>query len=834
MRKKRAYINHLLRLEAFIGRHLFTCIAVIQVSLVNSFAQSDQYLALTLSCVLFAIISLYMSMSCRTSKHQVLDNLSTADRIRHSRQFYLLVGLFLLMALSTFNHLYRPYQWSQECMQNQQHEQERLVVLSSEETAWGSTSVVARVGKRQKIQVRLPGATTYQYGDQISLSLDYSSWQPADNPGAFDEQSYYRSQGILLQAKPARDSIVEVHTQVYWYDRPQRLANRLNNAISDYYLERFGDKSGALAAAMFLGQTKDLSKNIKEDFKLAGLSHLLVVSGSNVSLVFTFLMPLLERSGARWRYRQFLLLPALLFFGFLIAWDASVTRAIAMNFILIIARLMKRPIHPGTALAVGVNLIAVLNPRSALQIGFLMSAVVSFALIELVEKLCDRSIERFTNRFKLRRRWLLSSYTNQTRIKNLIIAVITPMVSQFAVMPFAMKMSSSYTAIAVPINWVAVPLAACLTVLLTLVSPLTFIGRIVPTAILKLIVRPIQTLLLMMLKLAEIPRVYQLKAWRLSSNVAYFYLILIVLLVAFIYAWEREVFITVLLLAILGCSCTAAIRYWRSPEMSIYFLSVGQGDAALIKMKNGQTILIDTGTESKGNEVIPPALEALGIKAIDLAVITHLDQDHCGALASLMEKGLIRQVGSPFATIRIGKDFDEERAYQAQLEDCAAKWGIKWIHLSAGDSIRPSERTQLSCIYPSAEHLKGGNASSLVFYLESDRLEILFTADLELAGENELINARVLSDVDVIKVAHHGSKTSSSPAFLKAIQAEIAFISVGKNLYGHPHPAVLQSLEETSRLIFRSDHQGALVVESRRDRWTVFRYNDPKRRWEGD
>lgn len=845
MLKRQHLIQAKIQLLNFFDAYLFWILPCLNIILIRWTVKYELYLALPLISLLLTGFSIFMAFNNKQRLDQVRDTSGQKDIRRRRLQWIFTSLMLILSSWHQYKQIYSAQVWLEKILNSDQESQVIDVTVDSvSENAWNALDLIVKTEDGYGIRCRIEEKkiqnysdykkiSSLAYGDRLILPLEFSAIEKAQNPGAFNANQYYQSQGIFVDARIAEGGEIEFLEYRSPFSSFQRQADRLNERISSYFLDEFGENLGAIAAAMFLGNEEHISKSIKDDFKASSLSHLLVVSGSNVSLVFTFMMPVLERSGMKWTYRQALLLPALIAFAYLIRWDASVTRAVAMNLVLILSRLMKRPIRASTALALAVNFIIVFQVRAAVQTGFLMSAAVSFVLMEGVNPIVERLLDLSRLNHSWRRKYLLMEQSKQKKIKQVLMAVITPVLSQLAVMPFAIEMGSMYSWIGIPINWLAGPLAAALSIMLTIISPLAFISPELSSLLIYFIRMPVKTLLLSIERLAALPRLCSLSLRSFTDTYLYFYLFLIIFLLAIIKRWKWKRFIYVNLFA-LCLTCTMLVtNYICRAELSIYFLSVGQGDAALLQFKNGQTILIDTGTDKEGMAVIPAALQALNIRMIDLVIVSHFDQDHVGALASLIEEDLLRSVISPPATTRLGRAFEEERAYQKSLESLAEEKGISWQYLQAGDRLQFSEKQFIDCIYPASNDPKGGNDSSLVLHLQSGLLDLLFTGDLEAKGEQYLLQTNALMDVDVLKLAHHGSKTSSSPAFLDAIDGELALISVGKNTYGHPFPAVLQSLEERDYHIFRTDLDGAFVIESRKDGWQAYRYRERNLFWKG-
>ncbi len=234
----------------------------------------------------------------------------------------------------------------------------------------------------------------------------------------------------------------------------------------------------------------------------------------------------------------------------------------------------------------------------------------------------------------------------------------------------------------------------------------------------------------------------------------------------------------------------------------VAFLDVGQGDAILIS-RGSEQVLIDTGNNSRALLSELGAFLSPWDRTIEAVLLTHPDQDHVGALPELLAKYDVRLLLSADMpeTTEIG------RTIRRNIEDRH----IRVIHPSAGLSVAFSPETRMETLFPDASFVpdpKNTNASSVVERLRAGTDSFLFTGDLP--KEETVLPAE---DIRVLKVAHHGSKYSTSDAFLDRMTPEEAVISVGKNSYGHPAEEVLKRLEAHGIKVFRTDTSGAIVYE---------------------
>lgn len=260
-------------------------------------------------------------------------------------------------------------------------------------------------------------------------------------------------------------------------------------------------------------------------------------------------------------------------------------------------------------------------------------------------------------------------------------------------------------------------------------------------------------------------------------------------------AWKRSRVIVLAMLIPTGAAIVRSAINRSVENPRITFLDVGQGDAIAIR-SNSKTILVDGGADAR----IVPLLADRGIRRIDLVVLTHAHPDHCGGLVPVLEQFDVRELWvSPY---RFRGDCAAQllamRPAVRAVRDgkTATIGGVRVTVISADQNYRRAPE----------------NNASVILRVEAGGRRVLLTGDIE--GEAEI----VLSDrdlrADVLKVAHHGSRSSTRPRFLDAVQPRLAVISCGRrNLFGHPHPTVLEALAERRIRTWRTDQSGSIDVE---------------------
>lgn len=275
------------------------------------------------------------------------------------------------------------------------------------------------------------------------------------------------------------------------------------------------------------------------------------------------------------------------------------------------------------------------------------------------------------------------------------------------------------------------------------------------------------------------------------------------------------------LLVLLLIAATAGRLWFRtSASLLVIFLNVGQGDATVIRTPQGQTILIDGGPDrtilSKLGKYLPWTE-----KVIDLAVLSHPHADHLAGLNYILERYQVKHILMTEAVHTTPDYF--------HFLELIKKHNIPvTIALSGQEFLFDDGIVKLQTIWPdrslAKERLTDLNSSSIVNRLVYGTTAVLFTGDTPVANEMSILNSGQTVRADILKVAHQGSRTSSSDEFLRTVSPQVAVISVGRNSYGHPHTEVIDRLQHLVAQVLRTDQQGDIIFISDGDKFNR-RYN---------
>ena len=267
----------------------------------------------------------------------------------------------------------------------------------------------------------------------------------------------------------------------------------------------------------------------------------------------------------------------------------------------------------------------------------------------------------------------------------------------------------------------------------------------------------------------------------------------------------------------------SSLRTNTTGDLKAYFLDVGQGDSSVILFKD-KVILIDSGEVDQGDRVVS-YLEKLGVRKIDLLVATHPHSDHIGG----MEKVLAH---FPVDRVLDSGLLSTSTLYEHFL-DTVDKKGIPYSVAEQGQSIDPDPSLHILVLSPPKERIGDDlNTNSIVLRISYGTVNLLYTGDATKSAEDVMEKTGYPLDAQILKVGHHGSSGSSSAAFLDRMHPEVAVISVGKdNDYGHPHTETLERLKTAGPLVFRTDLNGTILVESDGSTYSVITEKDGGNIW---
>lgn len=256
----------------------------------------------------------------------------------------------------------------------------------------------------------------------------------------------------------------------------------------------------------------------------------------------------------------------------------------------------------------------------------------------------------------------------------------------------------------------------------------------------------------------------------------------------------------------------------RSAELRVVFLDVGQGDSCVIQTPSGRVVVVDAGNRSPdgkddmGRRVVAPYLRSQGVQRIDLLVLTHPDSDHIGGAVALLDRLPVGMLATN------GQD---GQPGQKEVAERAKSLSVPIHHARQGETIDLGGGVAALVLAPiGGDANEPTNTRSVVIRLTYRNASLLLTGDADAAEEGRILLSGALSATQLLKVGHHGSRTSTTDPFLRRAAPKIAVISAGKrNAYGHPAASTLERLKKQGTRVFRTDKEGAILCATNGENW---------------
>ena len=515
----------------------------------------------------------------------------------------------------------------------------------------------------------------------------------------------------------------------------------------------------------FLYADKSLiEKDVYTKYQKIGVSHLFAVSGMHVSLISIVLLKLLNRIKERKRY--IIVSIFLSIYLFLTNFTISMVRATFQFILFFINKSFKLNIDNSNLVILLFSILVIINPYNIYNIGFLFSFIISFTLIR-----CSKLIKG----------------------KFIIKSLKTSLISFFSSMPVLINNFFEVNFFGIILNIIYIPFVSYI------LFPLSLVTVLFPS---------LDNILYMFISYFEKITDFFSNIKFLSFSICKMNIFLIIMYyIIFIYILKRKKKLIYKIIIVI-ISLIFLINNGRIVNNEVSILDVGQGDSSLIRLKN-KNILIDTGGNINydiSKNILIPYFKSVGIKKIDYLVLTHGDYDHMGEAINLVENFKVEKV-----IFNCGEFNDLEKKLIKVLDKKNTKYYSCIKELNIDDN---------KLYFLNTKEYDNENDNSNVIYTELNGYKLMFMGDAGIEKEKDILGKYNLSNIDVLKVGHHGSKTSSSRTFIDEINPKYSIISVGKNnRYGHPNKEVLNTLEDSK--IYRTDQDGSIIFKIKNNKLKI-------------
>ncbi len=608
----------------------------------------------------------------------------------------------------------------------------------------------------------------YHLGDTILVTGTFSKPKNNTVPNLFNYRKYLERKGIYyLISIDTIEKVKENHNPLYL------VKTVIQNHISTY-------QSKGYLMTFILGDHQFLDQDIKTTYQEIGVSHLLAISGMHISLLSGIFLFFLKKMIKKENICYIITVFFLIFYMFLTGNSPSVSRAVILFSLLTCNQLLKWNLKTIQIWCLTFTILVFQNPNLLLEVGFQFSFIVSFYLILLQSK------------FKNKSYWHTLFF----------VSIISFSVS----FPITIFHFYQVNILSVIFNFIFVPFISCF---------------IFPFSLLTFFFPFLDSIFLFFLRIMENLALFcnhftWSKLIWVRPSILWIFLYYVILTLFFYKKKKRILIIFFLLLSY------QYFYLFLFPNQFLIMIDVGQGDSIFIH-SNNHNLLIDTGgkisypkeewqerkTSSLAENTLLPLLKSLGIRKLDYLLLSHGDYDHMGEAKYLVNNFKVEKV-----IFNDGEYNDLELELIELLKNNGIPYGQKLEKISLGN---------ISLYFLNTKIYDNENDNSNVIYTMINGKKLLLMGDAGIEKEKDILQKYNLYDIDILKVGHHGSKTSSSKEFINKIHPKYSLISVGaNNRYGHPNSEVLDRLNQSK--IFRTDFDGSIVLKFKNNQLNIKNY----------
>lgn len=681
------------------------------------------------------------------------------------------------------------------------------------------------LGKNKYIQCYMSNEDYIEpaIGQLVKVAGRKKSFEPGRNPGEFDSRLYYSTLKIAYRITKARIEGVGGNKDIFQeglYRIKYRLESVLDRCLSN--------EDAAVMKGVILGDKAFMDEDTKRLYKDAGIIHIMAVSGLHISILGMGLYKLLRKI-------RFPIVPAsvlpiafMYIYGQMCGMSASSVRAIVMFGIRLLAPVLGRTYDLLSALSLAEIMLLIEQPLYLYNSGFLFSfgAILGVTIVApgIKLKIFSDVLVRMgllpenensgTGSYKMK--FADEKVTERELVcEHVLNAFRSGIGIALATLPVYCMYYYTYPIHSLFLNLIVIPVVGILMIIgiitMSFGAVLVFLGA----GDIHLLGLPVRMILLFYRFLCSSTVITRRMTWYMGHSGGLRVLVYIVVIGLFVYASFQNKRYCKLLIG----AAIIILTFHIGPQLNISMIDVGQGDGIVISSGNSN-VLIDGGSTSKknvGKYQIIPFLKYKGIGSLDAIVLTHEDEDHLSGIMDIlddMEKGgiYVKKLILPEVNETCRGD------NYHRLENRAEELKIPVFYINTGERFRIG-KTEFLCINPELNmKVEGANAYSTVLFMKHGDFTALLTGDCEQEGQDNIKrvihnNPDIFYNIDLLKVAHHGSKYTTDTEFLEMIKPRIALISCGEdNRYGHPHSEVLERLTDIGTIIYRTDISGEIEV----------------------
>ena len=784
------------------------------------------YFNFSVALLYIFIAAIYFILKTFLSKNK-WNILSPRRYFRYIKIFFNRKSIYLIIIISIISNLIVNFQ--NEKYENVYKDGEELTLIAvvdsnKEEKEYKDTYQIKTENKDTNLilSVNKNKDIDLEYGDKILIKGEFAEPSESRNYGGFDYKEYLKSIGIhgTIKADSIEVLAKNSNNPIFTF------ANNINLKIKENINRLIPEKYSAIFTGLILGDTSKVEEEVNDNFKIANISHVLAISGMHITYIVIGIELLLKR-GIGKRKTRIITIIILVMYMFITGFMPSVVRSSIMGIIMLISKLIHRKNDIWTSISLSLLILLIYNPFLILNVGLQLSYLGTIGIVCF-----NKNVYNFLRKLKIRNKKIKYRINRKfilfmDKIKEILSVTLSAQIVILPILLFNFNILGIYFFISnilvsviigpiiivgfvcILISFISIEIAKILSIFMSVgiqilisiseISHLPFSKIYIPTPkVWQIVIYYICVIVINKIYISFNLKEPDFTSIRIRNLVA---------LLKFKFRQNKNKVLKVLIVFVLLVFILNTIPQ----KLKIHFVDVGQGDCTFITTPQNKTILIDGGGSMSeeydvGKSTLLPYILDRGYTKLDYVFISHFDQDHSLGCAKIIENLTV-------SNLVLTKQLEENDIYK-HIVSIAKQKKINLIYVKAGDVITVNG-VKIKILHPQEKLIAENsiNNNSIVFKLEYKSFSILFTGDIENIAEEVILSKNINLKADILKVAHHGSKTSSSQRFIEAVSPKIALIGVGKNnMFGHPNREVIERLQSYGTKIYRTDECGEISI----------------------
>lgn len=640
-----------------------------------------------------------------------------------------------------------------------------------------------------------------RFGDSLQLFAKLRAPNGERNPGEFNYRRFLASREIYGLVSISKNQEIQKITPATGFSS-ERLFCTIKAKIIGQINQLYSNQAGALIKGLILGERGEIPAELRESFVKSGVIHALAISGLHVGYILIILFAIFGMLRVPPRAKIVLVLVGILFYNLLVGFKPPIVRASLMATIFLIGKLLQKQTDMLNIISIAALIILLIKPVELFQASFQLSFCAILSIVYLYRRL----------KIIFEKSQLIRKFKQNKICEYIYSLFLVSLAAQLGTFPIVVYYFHRVPVISIVVNLLVIPIVGIViaygftSIIFSFIYfPLAQLFSLTNTLILNFLLFVINSASQLFFSSFDFVSIgntaiflYYLFLWlllNLNKKPVRKYAVFLILVAANFFVWKSVL--------------------QKSDWLEVIYFDVGQGDAALVKFPNGQNLLIDAGPNiadfDAGKYFLLPFFKRNDITCLNTVILSHTDNDHIGGMPTI------------FRNVQVNRLFDTGMYHHSSI--CSTySFVIDSLNLAHHILSQPASLAQnknygVYALFPNKTSLRDCpndvNNNSIVVKIVYGKNSFLFTGDIEREGENILSQYGNLLQSDVIKIPHHGSKTSSTLTLLNAVKPQFAVISLGKNnKFNFPSQNVIERLHHLNIAAIRTDENGAVIFRT--------------------